>query len=66
VLYSDGADPFVGAFDDKKGFIFTDEFLELTTLPLAQMFEGLNELAQKQQVNPNEIDDITIVGLEIQ
>jgi sigma-B regulation protein RsbU (phosphoserine phosphatase) len=66
VLYSDGADPFVGAFDDKKGFIFTDEFLELTTLPLTQMFEGLNELAQKQQVNPNEIDDITIVGLEIQ
>jgi hypothetical protein len=30
------------------------------------MFEGLNELAQKQQINPNEIDDITIVGLEIQ
>jgi sigma-B regulation protein RsbU (phosphoserine phosphatase) len=65
ILYSDGADPFVGAFHDTKGFIFTDEFLELTTLPLNQMFEGLNELAQKQQSDPSEIDDITIVGLDI-
>jgi len=65
VLYSDGADPFIGAFDDRKGFIFTGQFLELTHLPLAQMFQGLNALAQQQQLDPNDIDDITIVGLEV-
>ncbi len=65
VLYSDGADPFIGSFDDKKGFIFTEQFLELTHQPLTQMFQGFNSLAQEQQLDPNEIDDITIVGLEV-
>jgi hypothetical protein len=65
ILYSDGADPFIGSFDDKKGFIFAGQFLELTHLPLAQMFQGLNALAQQQQLDPNDIDDITIVGLEV-
>jgi len=65
VLYSDGADPFVGTFDDKKGFIFAGQFLELINQPLAQMFQGLNTLAQQQQLDPNDIDDITIVGLEV-
>ena len=65
ILYSDGADPFIGAFHDTQGFIFTDRFLELAQLPLEQMFQGLNELGQKQQLDPNEIDDITVVGLEV-
>jgi serine phosphatase RsbU (regulator of sigma subunit) len=65
ILYSDGADPFIGAFNDKKGFIFAGHFLELINQPLAQMFQGLNTLAQQQQLDPNEIDDITIVGLEV-
>lgn len=65
MLYSDGADPFIGAFHDTEGFIFTDRFVELARLPLDQMFQGLNELGQKQQLDPAEIDDITIVGLEV-
>jgi hypothetical protein len=65
ILYSDGADPFIGAFHDEEGFIFTDRFTELARQPLEQMCRGLNELAQKQQLDPNDIDDITIVGLEI-
>ncbi|MFA5784335.1 MAG: SpoIIE family protein phosphatase [Phycisphaerae bacterium] len=65
ILYSDGADPFVGAFDDKQGFIYNDQFLEFSHLPLTQMFHNLNELAQAHQLNPSDIDDITIVGLEI-
>jgi sigma-B regulation protein RsbU (phosphoserine phosphatase) len=65
VLYSDGADPFVGYFNDKKGFIFTEQFLELARQPLDRMFQGLNTLAQQQQLDPNDIDDITIVGLEV-
>jgi hypothetical protein len=65
ILYSDGADPFIGSFDDKKGFIFAGQFLELVNQPLAHMFQGLNTLAQQQQLEPNDIDDITIVGLEV-
>lgn len=65
ILYSDGADPFVGAFDDKQGFIYNDQFLEFSHLPLTQMFHNLNELAQAHQLDPSDIDDITIVGLEI-
>jgi hypothetical protein len=32
LLYSDGAEPMIGRFDDQKGFLFSDSFLELTTL----------------------------------
>lgn len=65
VLYSDGADPFVGEFDDQKGFIFTDQFLELGKLPIDQMIERFNIIAQEREIDPSEVDDITMVGLEI-
>ncbi len=65
ILYSDGADPFVGAFDDKKGFVYTDEFMDLSKLGINDMFEGFNDLAKQHQTDPSDIDDITIVGLEI-
>jgi len=65
LLYSDGADPFIGSFDDKKGFIFTEQFLQASRLPIDEMFEMLNTLAQQQQKDTLEIDDITMVGLEV-
>ena len=65
VLYSDGADPLVGSFDDNKGFIYTDAFRELAKLNVNDMCQGITDLAKTTHVNPGEIDDITVVALEV-
>jgi len=65
LLYSDGAEPFVGSFDDQTGFQFSEEFCEIKDLPIVEMFDKFNTLAQNKKIAPSEIDDITAVGLEI-
>ncbi len=65
LLYSDGAEPFVGNTDDSAGFNFGKEFCEIKDLPIVEMFDKLNTLAQNKQIAPSEVDDITIIGLEI-
>jgi len=65
LLYSDGAEPFIGSFDDKTGFCFSEEFCEIKKSPIVEMIDGLNTLARNQKIEPSEIDDITILGLEI-
>jgi serine phosphatase RsbU (regulator of sigma subunit) len=64
-LYSDGAEPFIGNFDDQDGFSFNEGFTRITSFPVDRMTDEFNELAQKQKIRPSEIDDITTVGLEI-
>ena len=64
-IYSDGAEPFIGKFDDKNGFGFSKEFLELKDLTIVEMMDKLNTIAHNQKISPSEIDDITVVGLEI-
>ena len=65
LLYSDGAEPFIGNFDDLSGFDFTEEFYEMKDLPIIDMFDRLNTIVQKKKVDPSEVDDITAVGFEI-
>ena len=65
LLYSDGAEPFVGSFDDQTGFQFSEEFCEIKDLPIVEMFDKFNTLAQNKKIAPSEVDDITAVGLEI-
>ena len=65
LVYSDGAEPFIGHFDDKSGFSFSEEFLEIKDLPIVDMMDKLNTIAHNQKISPSEIDDITIVGFEI-
>jgi len=65
LLYSDGAEPFIGSFDDLTGFRFSKEFCEIKDLPVVEMFDKFDTLAQNQRIDPSEIDDITAVGLEI-
>ncbi|MBN1805174.1 MAG: serine/threonine-protein phosphatase [Sedimentisphaerales bacterium] len=64
-IYSDGAEPFIGKFDDKTGFGFSEEFLQIKDLPIVEMIDKLNTIAHNQKILPSEIDDITIVGFEI-
>ena len=65
LVYSDGAEPFIGKFDDTSGFGFSEEFLQVKDLPVVEMMDKLNTIAHNQKISPSEIDDITIVGFEI-
>ncbi len=73
LLYSDGAEPLIGTFDDAGSFNFTEDFRRLTNLPIADMAEKFNGLIQNRgpktsgmdsTISP-QVDDITMVGLEI-
>jgi sigma-B regulation protein RsbU (phosphoserine phosphatase) len=65
LLYSDGAEPFIGSFDDTIGFNFTDNFYKIKDLPLVEMMDKFNNLAQGQEIEPSEVDDITAVAFEV-
>jgi len=65
LLYSDGAEALVGSFDAVAGFHFTYEFCRIKELPVVEMMDQFNTLIQTQKLAPYEVDDITMVGLEI-
>jgi sigma-B regulation protein RsbU (phosphoserine phosphatase) len=65
LLYSDGAESFIGRFNDLTGFHFKEQFCQIRDLPVVDMIDKLSEFAQSQKVEPAEVDDITAVGLEI-
>ena len=64
-LSKDGAEPFIGAFDDKYGFEFNQAFLDITQYPITELLDRFNFFVQQREIDPAEIDDITLVGLEI-
>lgn len=64
-LYSDGAEPFMGTEHNETSLNFTREFAAITALPprlLAEEFENLIKASK----NTTELDDITLLALEIQ
>jgi len=65
LLYSDGAEPFIGKFDDQGRFNFDDDFLRTTELPIAAMTDAFNALMKNREIQASEIDDITLLGLDI-
>ena len=65
LLYSDGAEPFIGRFDDHGRFGFDDEFCKTKDSPITDMIDSLNDVLRSQIIVPNEVDDITVIGLEI-
>jgi len=65
LLYSDGAEPFIGSFDNSTGFNFSEEFCEIKDLPIVEMMDRFDMLMQNKKIALSEADDITAVGLEI-
>lgn len=65
LLYSDGAESLVGQLIDGAGFQFTDELLALRNAPIRQIVDTLTELGNLRKIAPEEVDDFTLVGLEI-
>jgi len=65
LLYSDGAEPFIGSFDDLTGFHFTEAFYEIKDLPITRMCEQLSSILQNREIATPEADDITAIILQI-
>ncbi|MBN2136562.1 MAG: serine/threonine-protein phosphatase [Sedimentisphaerales bacterium] len=65
ILYSDGADRFIGGYDGGAGFSFSEKFLELSSSSVVEIMHGLTEFAHNQTVDVSEVDDITSIALEI-
>ncbi len=65
LIYSDGAEPFIGRYNEIAGFTFNEQFEKLKDLPVGEMMNGLNQLIRIKDVPLGEIDDITALALEI-
>ena len=65
LLYSDGAEPLIGRLHDKTGFHFTEEFLALQDAPITEIIDRLTEAADRREIDPAEVDDVTVVGLQV-
>jgi serine phosphatase RsbU (regulator of sigma subunit) len=65
LLYSDGAEPFIGSFSNQGRFDFDEEFCKATDLPIVEAIDSLNALMKNREIESSEIDDITLLGLEI-
>jgi sigma-B regulation protein RsbU (phosphoserine phosphatase) len=65
LLYSDGAEPFIGSFNDQARFEFNEEFCRVMDLPIVEGMDSFNALMKNREIEASEIDDITLLGLEI-
>lgn len=65
LLYSDGAEPFIGSFDDQGRFGFNEDFCKSTAQPIVEMMDSFRVLMKNREIEASEIDDITMLGLEI-
>jgi serine phosphatase RsbU (regulator of sigma subunit) len=65
LIYSDGAEPVIGNFDDTRGFVFSEEFCNMGNQPIAEIMDWLNRIVQNKKTGQTDVDDITAVGLEI-
>ena len=65
LLYSDGAESFVGHFDDQAGFCFNEEFHAMKDFSIGEITDRLTELAKNHECEQVDVDDITVVGLEV-
>jgi sigma-B regulation protein RsbU (phosphoserine phosphatase) len=65
LLYTDGIEWLVGCLEDGAGFRFAEPLLEVKDAPITDIVDRLTELANARDVDPSELDDQTLVGLEI-
>ncbi len=65
LLYSDGAESLIGQLEDKSGFHFTDAFLAVKDASITEIVDYLTEIAKTRDIDPAEVDDFTLLGLQI-
>jgi serine phosphatase RsbU (regulator of sigma subunit) len=65
LFYSDGVEPLIGETSDNGQFVFTDLFLSLCEMPVISMMEAIEHAAEGWKRTSAEIDDITVLAMEI-
>jgi len=65
LLFSDGAEPYIGRFDEQGGFNFNREFCDIKDSPIVDIVDSLSGILQNRAIEPTEVDDVTVIGLEI-
>lgn len=65
LLYSDGLEWLVGHLEDGAGFQFSESLRAVQDAPITEIVDRLTEQANAREVEPAELDDQTLVGLEI-
>jgi serine phosphatase RsbU (regulator of sigma subunit)/DNA-binding NarL/FixJ family response regulator len=65
LLYSDGADSIINGLDEEENFNLRKGFCEIKDLGIVEMVNNLNILIQERKITSTEVDDVTIVGLEV-
>jgi phosphoserine phosphatase RsbU/P len=65
LLYSDGAEFLIGNNNNGETFQFTDELMAMKDGSITEIIDKLTELANNRRIDPAELDDLTLVGLEI-
>ncbi len=65
MIYSDGAEPYVGSINDQSEFVFEDHFNRITDLGIMEMMDEITTLTKTLTIDAASIDDVTLVGLEV-
>jgi serine phosphatase RsbU (regulator of sigma subunit) len=65
LLYSDGAEPFMGSKHNDIPLNFGKEFMNIAALPAKQLAAEFENLVRASK-DTTELDDITLIALEIQ
>lgn len=65
MIYSDGAEPYVGSINDQSEFVFEDHFDRITSLGIMEMMDEITTLTKTLKIEAASIDDVTLVGLEV-
>jgi len=65
LFYSDGCERFIGTGLEDGGFEFTQDFTSIAGLNVGQMLSRFHEILHKGNVASPEIDDVTVIALEI-
>ncbi|MBU1259936.1 MAG: serine/threonine-protein phosphatase [Planctomycetes bacterium] len=64
LLYSDGAEPFIGSVENDRPFEFTSQFLNIANLPASQLASEFESVVRQNKASA-ELDDTTLIVLEI-
>ncbi len=65
LLYSDGAEPFIGSFNNLGGFSFNEQFCRASDSSIIDIVDSFKAAMRNKEIDSSEIDDITLLGLEI-
>jgi len=64
-IYSDGGEPLIAHAADEGQLQFKQAFVDICNLPIVPMLQAFNRMAIHHDFPPNQIDDITAIGMHV-